>query len=350
MPLDEVRRLLQSGLDTVYPAAQLVVCDGGQTILDEAIGACAHDTQFDVASLTKALVTTTLTMRLVERGQIGLGSELRPGVTIRHALTHSSGLPAWRPLYELLDDEAADRRAAMIEAARREPLEAAPGARSVYSDLGFILLGDAVERAGGARLDAQWANLAASLEIGATFDPAPERCAPTRRSPIEARLANAPPDEAELALAGTVNDDNALAMEGVAGHAGLYATARDVSKVAAALVSSWCDRTQPWCKRTMPLAIGGEVVRAFWTPSGVPGSTWCLGWDRPSPGPSQAGQRWPREGVGHLGYTGCSLWLDPPRGRWVVLLTNRVFLGAGQEAIRAFRPALHDAVVAALAP
>jgi CubicO group peptidase (beta-lactamase class C family) len=86
----------------------------------------------------------------------------------------------------------------------------------------------------------------------------------------------------------------------------------------------------------------------MWSPSQVPGSTWCLGWDRPSPQGSSAGERWPKSGVGHLGFTGCSLWIDPARARWVVLLTNRVHPTRANDRIKAFRPALHDAIVAAL--
>jgi CubicO group peptidase (beta-lactamase class C family) len=89
-------------------------------------------------------------------------------------------------------------------------------------------------------------------------------------------------------------------------------------------------------------------VRQFWTPSAVPGSTWCLGWDRPAAIDSSAGTRWPRDGVGHLGFTGCSIWIDPPRARWVVLLSNRVNPTRANERIKQFRPLVHDAIVAAL--
>ncbi|MSP59055.1 MAG: class A beta-lactamase-related serine hydrolase [Myxococcales bacterium] len=343
--LDAVRDLLRSAVGTVFPAAQLLVCDGGSTQLDEAVGDCTTETRFDVASLTKALVTTTLVMRLGDAGRLPLDHELRPGVTVRHALAHAGGLPASQPLHELAAaGEPEDLRRAVIEAARTEPLETPPGTRSVYSDLGFILLGDAVEQAAGTRLDLQWAEVAEELGIAASFDPDPAGCAPTRPSPGP----EAGPAE-ELSLAGTVHDDNALAMEGVAGHAGLFATAREVGVVARALISAWCDCTQSWCDRIKKPIAAPATVRAFWTGSGVPGSTWCLGWDRPSPGGSQAGALWPRDGVGHLGFTGCSLWIDPPRGRFVVLLSNRVLLGDGNEAIKTFRPALHDAVVQALA-
>src|SRR5579871_2477057 len=259
MRFEAVRAQLRRAVGSVFPSAQLVVCEGGHTVLDEAVGDCTVETLFDVASLTKALATTTLVMRLVERGGLRLDEELRAGVTVRLALAHASGLPAWRPLYERVDEDAPDARRAIVEAARREPLEAPPGERSVYSDLGFILLGDAVERAGGARLDAQWAEVAEQLGVGATFDPDPARCSPTRRS--EGALS---PDGWEALLAGTVHDDNALAMEGVAGHAGLFASARDVSAVAAALVAAWTGEERA---TTGKEAIARtETVRAFWTP------------------------------------------------------------------------------------
>jgi CubicO group peptidase (beta-lactamase class C family) len=125
----------------------------------------------------------------------------------------------------------------------------------------------------------------------------------------------------------------------VAGHAGLFSTARDVAKLAMALVGAW---------HGQPSIVATESVRRFWSPSGVPGSTWCLGWDRPAASGSSAGDLWPKDGVGHLGFTGCSLWLDPGHGRAVVLLSNRVHPTRANERIKAFRPLLHDAIVQAL--
>ena len=355
-PFDQVRSLLRAAVGPVFPAAQLIVVDGGVTALDEAVGDCTRDTIFDLASLTKALSTTTLVMHLIERGRLGLEDELRPGVTVRLALCHASGLPAWRPFYQLLAPAGssagaptntlpADPRtvapmnvpvprsradalaatAAVIDAVRAEPLERPPGSRSVYSDLGFLLLGDAVARAGDAPLDEQFASLGL---CGATFHPDPARCAPT-----------------EGELRGVVHDDNCRFMGGVAGHAGLFGTASDVSAAADALVAAWHGDAHR--------VVAPDTVRRFWSPAGVPGSDWCLGWDRPSTltsaGPvSSAGTRWPTGGVGHLGFTGCSLWIDPPRRRHVVLVSNRVYPSRASEAIKALRPRLHDAVVAAL--
>ena len=210
-----------------------------------------------------------------------------------------------------------------------EPLESAPGTVARYSDLGFILLGAAVERALGEPLDAAFARrVAAPLGVGATFHPRPPAaCAPT-----------------EGGLRGVVHDENARAMGGVAGHAGLFSTARDVARLAHAWVAAWHGVRSA----TVPKLWARERVQALWTPSGVPGSTWCYGWDRPAARGSSAGERWPKDGVGHLGFTGCSLWIDPPRARWVALVSNRVHPSRANDAIKQFRPALHDAVVAAL--
>lgn len=326
----DIHSQLNSSIGLTFPAAQLVVAHNGRTIIQEAAGDCNLSTLFDVASLTKALVTTTLAMRHIASGKLDLDEELRPGITVRHALAHATGLPAWRPLHRLAGDVALqERRAAIVRLVTEHPLEDAPGTRSLYSDLGFILLGDKLEQAGGARLDEQWQAIASEWNLGATFHPAPANCAPTHADP---------------ALRGVVHDDNARAMDGVAGHAGLFATALDVSLLAAELVTAWRGEA------SHPL-VDRELLRRFWRPCGIPGSTWCLGWDRPSPNPelSQAGTLWPRDGVGHLGFTGCSLWIDPRQARWVVLLSNRVFPSVENHAIKHFRPALHDAIIHALA-
>jgi CubicO group peptidase (beta-lactamase class C family) len=125
----------------------------------------------------------------------------------------------------------------------------------------------------------------------------------------------------------------------VAGHAGLFGNARAVAALTQSLLSTWHGASG---------LVAPETLRRFWSPCGIPGSTWCLGWDRPSAVGSSAGTRWPRDGVGHLGFTGCSLWIYPERRRAVILLSNRVHLSPTNEAIKAFRPALHDAVVEAL--
>jgi CubicO group peptidase (beta-lactamase class C family) len=215
----------------------------------------------------------------------------------------------------------------VVDRALHAPLDSPPGTRSVYSDLGFIVLGDLIERAGGVRLDALFAReIARPLGVDTRFVPEdPSACAPCE------------------GMRGVVHDDNARAMDGVAGHAGLFSTATDVARLARSLLASFLN-----LEVEVPRLVGAETVRAFFSPCGIPGSTWRYGWDGPSPQGSQAGERWPKDGVGHLGFTGCSLWMDPPRGRAVVLLSNRVEPTRNNERIKQVRPALHDAIVAAL--
>lgn len=333
-------------VDRVFSAATLLVADGGEPVVHRGYGAAERlDTVFDLASLTKALATSVAAMWLVDRGRLDpespawrfMGELRRPGasdIRIWHLLAHASGLPAWRPYYRSLQG------AALVRAAAREPLETAPGSRAVYSDLGFILLGRIIEKIARRRLDTlmyeriygplgllrtSFIDLgnAARREIARR-----ERIAPTGRCDWRRRL-----------LRGEVHDENAAAMGGVAGHAGLFSTAHDVHLLCRALAAAWAgERGGP---------VSPEVVRAFWTRRRVPGSTWCLGWDTPSPRGSSAG-RYLGGAVGHLGFTGCSLWLHPKRALWVVLLTNRVALGREPNRMKPLRPRIHDLVMASL--
>jgi CubicO group peptidase (beta-lactamase class C family) len=320
-----VEAMLDEAVGPVFPSAQLVVVDGGAIQLARAAGEATMGTRFDLASLTKPLSTTALALRLLARGQLSLADRPRPESTVAQLLSHSGGLPAWRALADPTQPGEA-MRARAIEAARREQLEYAPGTRSIYSDLGFILLGDAIERASGERLDVLFRReIAEPLRAAVGFGPiAGDDIAPT-----------------EGALCGTVHDDNCRAMGGVAGHAGLFGDAGSVS----ALVGAWVEAFHGWEAHLDP----AWVRRAF-SSARVPGSSWGLGWDHPSPTASSAGARWPRSGVGHLGFTGCSVWVDPPRRRWVVLLSNRVHPSRGNEGIKALRPALHDAIMTVLDP
>jgi len=142
-------------------------------------------------------------------------------------------------------------------------------------------------------------------------------------------------------LHGEVDDDNARAMRGIAGHAGLFASLDDVAAIAQALLDAWAGKRGGLVAR--------EVVQKFWRPAEIPGSTWRLGWDGPAAHDSAAGERIARSAVGHLGFTGCSIWIDPEQATFVVVLANRVHPTAGENPrFRALRPALHDAVLAAM--
>ena len=331
----------------IFPGAQLVVGDAGEPVLRHAAGTLARgdspsvtlDTIYDTASLTKAVVTATLVLRLVERNVVDLYAPaakwipaLAAGekmyIRVRDLLAHASGLPAWRPLFQQIPAGAARDRLTSLAAA--EPLEAPPGARSVYSDLGFILLGTLVERAGGARLD-ELARREIFAPLGMTRSRFVDLRAADRPSPVAPTELGTPPGE--------VHDENCRAAGGIAGHAGLFSTADDLARFARSLLAAHHGRGG---------AFPRELVARFWAPSGVPGSTWRLGWDGPAEAGSAAGDGWPKDGVLHLGFTGCSLVIDPARERWVVLLTNRVHPGRGDDRIREFRPILHQAVIDAL--
>jgi CubicO group peptidase (beta-lactamase class C family) len=366
------QRLLDAVSEGVVPGAVVSVADEGVALFTQAFGdrrvepdraAATCATVYDLASVSKALATSVLAMAAVGRGALRLDDAVvahvdefagadKAGVTIRHLLAHASGLPAHRPFWQARPNGAGGR-AAVVAAVAREPLEAAPGARSIYSDLGFILLGAALERVAGARLDEQFAAVVArplaleatgyvelgagGAESGEDWDSPPDLpawlrarpIAPTQRCPRRGRI-----------LTGEVDDLNAAAMNGVAGHAGLFSSVDDVNRVVAALVAAW---------QGHGTLVERDVIRTFWRPAGVPDSTWRLGWDGPAAANSAAGNRMPRGAVGHLGFTGCSLWIDPARARWVAVLANRVHPTVRDDPrFRRLRPELHDAALAAL--
>jgi CubicO group peptidase (beta-lactamase class C family) len=362
---DPARRICEAAAeDGTVPGLVLLVAADGQTVFHEAFGSrqllprrlpTFADTVYDVASLTKALVTSVLAMGEVGAGRLALETPVaswlpefagngRDAVTVRQLLCHASGLPAHRPFWRRAAEAAAGRWE-ICQLAAREPLEYEPGSRAIYSDLGFILLGWLLERSTGTRLDLlTQSRLAEPLGLSATtFVSLADPDAPARlladQSVAATQLC---PERRRLAL-GEVDDLNAAAMGGVAGHAGLFSNAAEIGRIAGALTAAWRGEAAG------PPLVERDVVRAFWSPSGVPGSTWRLGWDGPAPTGSQAGGRGPRQAVGHLGFTGCSLWIDPARAAWIVLLSNRVHPSPPtDDRFRLFRPALHDAVAEAL--
>lgn len=257
------------------------------------------DRVYDLASLTKPLGTAEVALGLVAAGRLGLDDPhplLPPGVNVRLLLQHGAGWPAWRPLHEGARD-----RAEVVARALASPLEHPPGTVHTYSDLGFLALGAVIEAVTGRRLDA--------------LVPGPLRWGDRRSEPTDG------------ARGGPVNDLNARAMGGVAPHAGLYGSARDV----VACVVRWLDAA----------VLPPELVRRAFTDRGL--GTHVLGWDTPSPGgQSTAGASPPSDTVGHLGYTGTSVWLSPSRRRVAVLLTNRVAYGADPLPIRGLRQRWHQ--------
>jgi CubicO group peptidase (beta-lactamase class C family) len=291
------------------------------------------DTVFDLASLTKVVATTTVALALAAQGRLGLDDPVAgylpqftacrsAPVTIRHLLTHTAGLPARRPFHRWCRT-----RAGLLRALWQTPLETPPGSRVAYSDPGFIALGELVAVAAGNHLDTAVRTLVTGpLGLSAvTFNPnGPGECfaATERRAD-------------GTAWAGTVHDENARLMGGVAGHAGLFASAADLARFAAwwvsdddAVVPAWLRRVAATCQ-TADLGAGRRGLG--WACAGD-GFDMLRG--RP-PGPPTA--------VSHTGFTGTSLALDPASGRWVVLLTNAVHVGRDATAVQALRRAVHAA-------
>jgi len=339
-----------------FPGAVLAVGRHGRLALLAAVGHYGKggaddprpvepETIYDLASLTKVVGLTSACMLLVDEGKLALDAPVqrylpefrgdgKEGVTIRHLLTHSSGLPAWRPLYQ-----EADSRATALWVVNTTPLVTPPGKAYVYSDLGAIVLTQVVERITGESLDRFLERrVFRPLGMPATryLPPGPwrERIAPTEQdTSYRHRL-----------LRGEVHDENAGRLGGVSGHAGLFSNALDLSRFAAMLLNggSW---------DTVRL-IHSETIADFTRRQDVvPGSSRALGWDTP-PDPlestSSAGTKLSPRAFGHTGFTGTSLWMDPQQDLFIILLTNRVHPTRANTAILKVRPHVADLVVAAL--
>jgi CubicO group peptidase (beta-lactamase class C family) len=354
--------------DGAVPGLVLLVAQG-DALYHQAFGArqlvprrlpALADTLYDVASLTKAVATSVLAMQEVGAGRLALDAKVtafipelsrqaegaaldqaRDEITVRQLLSHSSGLPAHRPFWRQAAHSPAERLA-IARLAAREPLEYPPGTRAIYSDLGFILLGWLLERLTGTRLDVLFEErIARPLGLAATtFISLADSDARARLLGDRSVAATQVSPERHGLVLGEVDDMNAFAMGGIAGHAGLFSTAGDLAAIAGALIAA---------VRGAGTLVDRDVLRAFWSPSGVPGSTWRLGWDGPAESGSQAGERLSRASVGHLAFTGCSLWIDPARELVLVLLSNRVHPAIPRDdRFRRLRPALHDAALDAL--
>ena len=333
----------------------MLICAGrlSPDAVDEAV---SESTLYDLASMTKPLATVTSLVLLLQEGRCQLDARIDRMLpefaqaqigtsTIRDLLTHSAGLPGWRPFYEQLSPHGAlpvsceERQHVshrLLDLLRHEPLIYRSGEKSLYSDLGFMLLGCVVERLSGMTLDRFVADrIAAPLSAGALF------FLPTQEGPNSGRKALmgciAPTGFDEWRgrlLRGEVHDENAAAAGGVAGHAGLFGTAESVLTV----TGSWLE-----AHRGHRSLLDPHIVKEFTRRQEVPGSSWALGWDTPSV-PSSSGCHLSSGSFGHLGYTGTSVWIDPASELEVVLLSNRVHPTRNNDAIRHFRPAIHDLV------
>ena len=366
--LARVVEYLRAEVDSgAFPGAVVAVGRPGRLALLAAVGHYAADdlwpvdpaTIYDLASMTKVVGLTSAALLLVTEGRLGLDDPVDrwvpafrgPGkdrVTVRHLLTHSSGLPAWAPLFR--EAKTRDAALALVDSIA---LLRAPGDTFVYSDLGAIVLTQVVERAAGERLDRFLAQR--------VFEPLGMTA--TRYLPPEQWHHRIAPTEVDTAwrkrlLKGEVHDENAGRLGGVSGHAGLFSNAPDLARFA-----SWMLAIRAGAPMDGPRpAEGGSptepvrpqpappLVREFTTRQGIPaGSTRALGWDTPSDsGYSSAGTAMSRRAFGHTGFTGTSMWIDPERDLFVILLTNRVNPTRANTRILRVRPMVADLAVAAL--
>lgn len=352
-----VRSVVERAIaERAFPGAAWGVLYRGTVVTMEAAGRLTYETAaaaveaatvFDLASVTKVVATTAAAMLLVDRGRLELDTrvgDLLPGfvigmapgsgkekVTVRMLLEHSSGLPAYETLFR-----SCGAAEALLRATLQLPLEARPGARTEYSDFGYVLLGKVLEILAGERLD----RFCAREIFG------PLGLAHTGFCPAEKTWSAIAPTEIDRTfrgrvIQGEVQDENCFVLGGVAGHAGVFANVEDVLRFADCILA----RGKTPDGRDL---FKAETVEHFATKHTTPdGKSRGLGWDVPTEG-SQSGRYFGPRSIGHLGYSGCSLWMDPDQELAVVLLTNRTWPDRSNDAIRRVRPVFHDAVVEAL--
>jgi beta-N-acetylhexosaminidase len=341
--------------DKAFPGATLAVGYRGRVSV-HAFGKLSYDaksastnlnTMYDIASLTKVVATTTLVAKLAEgdfaapldldarverylpEWASGPQPEWRHKVTVRHLLTHTSGLPAFKEYWRTSKGKA-DTLARIFA----EPLEYEPGTKEIYSDLGIILMAEIVERLAGRTLD----------DLARTFIFSPLGMKDTMYRPPKKLWPSIAPTEIDNNLRhrmvqGEVHDENAFAIGGVSGHAGVFSTAPDLAAFCQMLLNGGVYSHQRILRRA--------TISQFTAPQQLSGGTRTLGWAVPTGGGS-SGHYFSTHSFGHTGFTGTSIWIDPDRQLFVVLLTNRVHPTRENTKIQQVRPALHDAVMQAL--
>lgn len=343
---DTLQLILRSGVrDSAFPGAIAVVGTRDGVLARATAGhmdwaaspAPSGRTLWDLASLTKVVALTSAMLQLVDQGRVALDAPVQrylPGfagkwkdqVTVRHLLTHSAGLPAWRPLYK----EAATAKEAMA-LVYATPLDTLPGVRMVYSDLGAILLGEIVRVVTGDSLD--------TYTTSHVFQPL--RMRDTQFRPPTSLRSRIAPTEVDpwrqRHLRGEVHDENAFALGGVSAHAGLFSTADDLVRLARAYLNGGVLDGQR--------VFSDSVIRLFTSVQNAVQSNRALGWETPTGGNS-AGHALSARAFGHTGFTGTSIWIDPDNNLFILLLSNRVNPTREHRAISGVRIAIADAAMA----
>lgn len=358
-----VTRILQKTLENgSTPGIALLVDQNGECVYREAFGYAqiyperrdlSIEMVFDIASLTKVVATTTAMMLLLRDKKLALDDPVKKyipdfphaQISFMHLLTHSAGFPDWLPLFEEVQQEA-DRRGEdfvgspeakqfLLDKVCHTDLAYSPGQYSKYSDLGFMLLGSAIETITGTTLDRYCEEMIfRPLKMSTTFFQkigdalrkkeyvATERCEWRRKE-----------------ICGEVHDENAYAMGGVAGHAGLFSTLDDIHRFMTMLHH---------CYTGNDGMIPKSTIRKFFSRQNlIEGSTWALGWDTPSKPNSTGGTLLSEKSVGHTGFTGTSIWFDLKRNLLILLFSNRIHPSRLNQTFLKMRPKIHDTVVIA---
>ena len=346
----QVEEIIQSAIkDSAFPGAVVLVSKEGKIIYDKAFGHLTYDdtsatvtinTIYDIASLTKVIATNTAVMICYDKNLFSLDNPVakylpafsqngKEKVTIKNLLLHNSGLPAFKRFYK--NYSSADE---VINDIYKTPLIYEPGSKTVYSDLGFITLAKLVEQVTGKGFDVFCKEeIFIPLQMNSTFFNPPDS--------LKYKIAPTEYDNywRNNLVWGKVHDETSSLLNGIAGHAGLFSTAEDISKLLQMLLDGGRYKNIQLIKP--------ETVKLFTTRYSDK-STRALGWDTKSGEKSSAGNLFDMMSFGHLGFTGTSVWTDPTKDLFVVLLTNRIYTTRENKKLYKVRPALHDAVINAL--
>jgi CubicO group peptidase (beta-lactamase class C family) len=360
----KIRKILEAGVrEDVFAGSVLLVAGEGEVVFHGEAGFKAlipdkepitGDTIFDLASLTKPLATTLALMKLVDEQRVGLDQPIsawmptsalgeKGKLTLRLLLRHAAGFVDWKPFYLKLNEPTPEERKRVLrKRVVEEPFAYTPGEGCQYSDLGFMLLEWVIEEVSGMNMpEFLHRSFYGPLELKRTFFVGgrglgfkegfdEERFAATEACPWRKHI-----------IRGEVHDENASAVGGYSGHAGLFGTAEEVYRLVNCLREHYRGERHDFLKR--------ETVQEFFKRQNQDDPcTWALGWDTPSPQDSSAGKYFSKNSVGHLGFTGTSVWVDLEKDVVVILLTNRIHPTRSNEKIKAFRPELHDCVMRTL--
>jgi len=355
---NKITEILKRGLEEkVYPGAVLLTAQeedivffytvGNRTLSPQSLP-MEKETRFDLASLTKPLATTLAAMKLEEENLLELdepiSSLIKPfpwkdkaDITPQLLLNHSSGLADWKPYYlELIKLPMEERKTAVRRLIMEEPLHGKPHTVSLYSDLGFIVLEWIIEIMTGNNLSSFLDNTFYQPLGLRTLQLDTIAIEPEQEKGLYAATEDCP--WRKEIIQGHVHDENAYALGGYSGHAGLFGTAHDVFTLTIALVKIYHGYNSGLLK--------SKTVRTFLSRQEiVPGSTWALGWDTPSKNNSSSGNCFSPNSIGHTGFTGTSIWIDLEKNITVIFLTNRIHPNRSNEKIRKFRPELHNLIM-----